>query len=480
MQRRNVLISLLSYVTVAASIGPARSEKDHPNYLAFVTAYADAMLNYGQDSYGEEYTPLFAEALDRETQRALRGKSLRKVAAIPYKHWGIRPHDRMLGGANPHHCQNLYQILYALTPVTGKAHYADRADRSLKYFLEHCQGDATGLFYWGEHAGWDLSKDKPLDKYRGDIHEFYRPWILWQECWRLATEPCQRFATGLWQHQIGDHRTGDFSRHARISTHAPGDSAPYARHGGFYIETWGVAYHYTQDDLYLQAIESVLNGLEQARLWQGGYLISRQKHNGRRRPYDISLAVSLHNAAAWLPQDFAQKMLTVAAANDEALARVQQTQTGQQTEQPQSRTLWSNAYGSGASRAHRTNPYMLRYRQTQNEIYREVLLEEAKNYQQQDIDLSTPIWPGTVGDVIWLMLNAYELTGEDQFLVAAERFAQQGVALFLNDGPLPKASHVHGHYEGVTRGDTLMMALLRLSLVQHHSPTQVDLIYTDR
>jgi hypothetical protein len=28
-----------------------------------------------------------------------------------------------------------------------------------------------------------------------------------------ADKACERFARGLWDHQIGDHKTGDFSRH---------------------------------------------------------------------------------------------------------------------------------------------------------------------------------------------------------------------------------------------------------------------------
>jgi hypothetical protein len=79
------------------------------------------------------------------------------------------------------------------------------------------------------------------------------------------------------------------------------------------------------------------------------------------------------------------------------------------------------------------------------------------------------------------MLNAHELTSKDRYLQAADRFAHKGIELFLADGcPLPKASYMHDHYEAVTNGDTLMMALLKLWLVQNRPDTKITLIFTDR
>jgi hypothetical protein len=86
-----------------------------------------------------------------------------------------------------------------------------------------------------------------------------------------------------------------------------------------------------------------------------------------------------------------------------------------------------------------------------------------------------------VGNVILLMLNAHELTGDSKYIEAADHFAQKAIDLFLGDGsPLPKASHVHDHYEAVTNGDTLMMALLRLWQVQNKPALKLRLVFTDR
>lgn len=453
-----------------------QAEEPSLDYLQIVKAYADTMLEHGQDTYGKEHTPLFAEELNPTTMRMLEGEALEKVAAIAREDWGIRSHDRMLGGANPQHCLNLYQVLYALTDITGEKRYATEADRSLTYFFNNCQSEATGIFYWGEHAGWDLRKDSPLEKPAGDTHEFYRPWILWSKSWQLANEPCRRFALGLWERQIGNHETGDFSRHAKISAHGPGTTAPYARHGGFYIETWAFAYSQTKGKLFLQAIRSVIEGLERARLQDRGYLVGGSIRRGGRRSYDISLAISSENASVHVPSDLATRLREVAAANDEVF---RDTVAAASNENVDAKALWSNAYGAGPRAGH-ANVLMLRYRQTQHEAYRRAVLQEADLYRSHNVDLTYPVWPGTIGDVIWLMLNAYELSGQDVYLQAADTFAQKAVTTFLDLGPLPRASQQHTHYEAVTNGDTLMMALLRLSLVHNLPESNVNLIYTNR
>jgi hypothetical protein len=288
---------------------------------------------------------------------------------------------------------------------------------------------------------------------------------------------CERFARGLWEHQIGNHKTGDFSRHASIASHGPGTEAPYARHGGFYIETWAMAYKKTQDKVFLIAIESVLNGLERARLQEGGMLVSGSKQKGGRASYSVSLAVSLEKAARNVPVDLAQKLRKAALANDEAFAKAHRSMSESAAQPPAN---WSNAYGN-AGPAATANTCMLRYRQVPSDAYRQFVLQTTESYRNADIDLSKPVWPGTLGNVVLLMLNAHELTSNDKYLQAADRFAHRSVELFLSDGcPLPKASHIHNHYEAVTNGDTLMLSLLKLWLVQNGLESKAPLVFTDR
>lgn len=99
--------------------------------LTAVRNYADALIAHGRDRSGRQSSPLFATTLDRQTL-----KRIEEDAAPPVL--GLTELDRMIAGANPMHDQNLYQVLYALTKVTGDERYAVEADASLAWFLNHC------------------------------------------------------------------------------------------------------------------------------------------------------------------------------------------------------------------------------------------------------------------------------------------------------------------------------------------------------
>ena len=222
-----------------------------PDYLALVRGYADAMIERGRDTYGERHSPLFAAALDRKTCRVF--------GAMPPDLPSMRKRDRTFSGANPMHDLSLYQTLYALTEITGETRYAREADAALKWFFENCQSP-KGLMAWGEHQGWSFLTDKPSAPRAH--HEFYRPWVLASHTTALAPEAMHRLAVGLWEHQIGDHATGAFSRHARLiwdpAQRSGGRGAEFPRHGGFYIELWARDYQRTGSPLMLHAIEVLL------------------------------------------------------------------------------------------------------------------------------------------------------------------------------------------------------------------------------
>ena len=83
--------------------------------------------------------------------------------------------------------------------------------------------------------------------------------------------------------------------------------------------------------------------------------------------------------------------------------------------------------------------------------------------------------------MIHLLVGAHRITGDPRYLEAATAFADQAIAIFLDDGsPLPRASSRSEHYEAITRADTMMMALLKLWLVNSKPDLRVDLVYSDR
>lgn len=494
-----VVLSLM----LTMGIPVTAAERTPDEYLKIVVSYADAMLEHGRDTYGQLDTPLFATTLDRKTGKLLEGEELKRVADTPRESWGIRAHDRMLSGSNPMHDQNLYQVLYALASVTGEERYAEAADETLKWFFEHCQSKQTSLLAWGEHIGWDFYTEKVIDKKGGMTHEYFRPWVLWERSFRLAPEACAAFATGVWEHQIGDRETGNFSRHAQWHMHGPGTNSEYPRHGGFYIATWARAFERTKNPTYIKAIETLVDYFERRRNPRSGAIPSesaeRSKGNVIWPPSNLSLAVDLEDGASCVPEALAEKMRRCATRTDgiflslphglekdgkgfvwSARADTLRTDDAITSKWRSYSRTWATGYGEQTD-AGIANLCLLRYRQVPHEGYKRLVVETADRYLDSEPITDFPVYPGTLGDVIFLLTSTYELTNQKKYLERADHFARVAIGLFLDDGsPLPRATTQHDHYEAITRGDTLMMALLKLWTVRQEKEWPIRFIYSDR
>ena len=481
---------LAGYVAEAIR-GALRDRTDaggRPDYLAVVRAYADAMIDHGRDIYGTEQTPLFAATLDRATMRL----PVKTPPAVP----GIRAGDRTLSGANPMHDQNLYQVLYALTEATGDAKYGQAADDALGWFLTNAQSVTTALYAWGEHLGWDFHTEAPIAG--RDTHEFYRPWILADQAYELAPEPFERFAVGLWRHQIADHETGEFSRHARFTEHGPSKGREFPRHGGFYLRQWAVAYERTKNPELAGAMETLVDAFDRNRNPRSGALPSQGLIPDLAWPQsDVSLAIDLHDSAPLVPPNLAAKMRTAAERTDKAFLSIKHdlskdglgfiksadTSTLEPGDPrlksyPYSR-IWATGYGE-ATDAMIAMLCLLRYEQVRLEGYRDLFLKTAARYLESDPDTSIALYPGAMAEAIAVMLGAHRLTGEVKYLDRADEFGRLAVEIFFDSGPLPRASSKHDHYEAITRGDTLAMELLALWAARERPDLELSLVWNER
>jgi hypothetical protein len=481
---------------VAAADNPAGNAK---RYLDTVRRYADAMIEHGRDEYGEVKSPLFAVTLDRQRLK-LPDKSPGDIS-------GIRNIDRTIG-ANPMHDQNFYQLLYALTRATDDSRYAAQADTALKWFFEHCQSP-KGLMAWGEHQGWSFLKEAPSAPQAP--HEYFRPWVLWERCFKLAPKPCHNFSIGLWNHQISDHQTGAFSRHAvniwdnlRAS---PDKGWEFPRHGGFYIATWAIAYEHTRDKDMLKAIECLVASFQARRNGATGIIPAESRTLELAWPQsNLSLAIDLWASAPRVPEKIAEKMRACAAGIDDTFLAIKHdlssdgkgflkavrastleatdTYAVRGTKKPgapldsHTRT-WETGYGD-ATDAQVAMLCLLRSQQARKADYERLFLAAAERYLKRDPDLTIALYPGALGEAIAVMLGAYRLTHELKFLERADAFADTALDVFWKDSPLPRASSKNDHYEAITRGDTLAMVLLELWAAHAAPATDLHLIWTDR
>jgi len=482
-----------------------------PEYLKAVIDYADTLIAHGRDTYGSVKSPVFiAGGLDLKSNEFVRRQ---------LKGQGIREGDRAYG-ANPHHDLNFYQLLYALTKLTGDKKYARQADKALKWFFENCQSPATGLFAWGEHLHWDVTAEQCKGR---DIHEFYRPWVLWPKSFELAPRACEAFATGLWDHQVYNH-SGDFNRHAKWSEHGPGQHCNISRHAGFCIATWAEAFKRTKNPVFLKAIERVLIFKEASRhpitgalpsdraalsVQQWFHYISGQEIKFEHDPRigglhshvagTLSLAIDLEQAAKFVPAELARMMLDFAHTEDEHFLKYHE---GLGEDSPHlfvdlagvstmkafvvGRSycpIWDFEYGK-ATEAQVALVCYERYKQLPPGKVRAGFERLIKACAQRYLNSNPPPEaiqkPGVIGDVVLLMTAAYQLTGDKKFLDRADEFTDIGIKAFLDISPLPRVAVGFEHYEAITRADTMMMGLLKLWQIHNKPEIELRLIYTDR
>ncbi len=493
-----------------------------------VRRFADAMLDRSRANLPDPRLPLFPIVLTRDTY-ALPSGTVRNLntARVP---------QEFKTTANPHHDQNIYQILYALTPLTGEPRYAAEADRVLGHFLNHCSDARYGFFYWGEHLGWDLVRNapggfRPDDAANGAIHEFYRPWIFWEKSFALAPAASQRFASALWRHQI-DHKGSviSFSRHAMVSK---GDNPSrrgyeFPRHGGFYLATWAAAYRHTPDPELLKAIESLVAFYESRRDPKTGVIPHYSGHEFLRigegvqnvyTPSNLSFAVDLHAAAPPLPAALRDRLLALARSQDDAvLAMAHDPGPGGKgfvmfckPENLEPTEYWSKALDianglpprrvpfSGGWRSAYVGQYphswlmpslIARFAQTGDARYRRLLLACADNYLVSEPDFRPDptgrppdIESGVIGNVIHILNAAHRASHDEKYLARSEWFAAWAAKHFWPDAhPLPRASVREDIYCAASRSDTLVLALLETWLARQPPARAkgVSLIPSDR
>jgi hypothetical protein len=300
---------------------------------------------------------------------------------------------------------------------------------------------------------WDVVLDVPISGGDETMHEFARPWVLWDHCYTLAPQPSQKFALGLWEHQIANHQTGGFDRHAPYFDPGPADGKDFPRHAGFYIATWASAWKHTTNTVFLQAIETLLARFERKRVQKDGSLAATIG------PLDCE------SAAALVTEPLAGRLRAFAAKEDQLLLPELQRQVKAHTSvanpTPVSTVpaLWRTAYGT-TTLANQAMVCLARYEQTTNAAFRELIVGIADAYMRTQPAEDVDAWPMTFAHVISTDIAAWRFTQQPAYLTQAREFSQMAVNVFWQDNPLPRASMKTGHYETITGADSLALALL--------------------
>lgn len=452
-------------------------------YLAVVRRSLDAILDHGRDTLGQQHSGMIISVLDRKT-----GAPLAKLPKAPA---GIRSSDRTSPyGSNANLQQDLYRALQHLGRITGERRYEEAAQAALVDFLRLTQNKATGLLAWGEHLDWNCAADAPgtMTKPPELIHEPKRKLVFFDLLYQAEPQRTLDYARGVWEHQIADHQTGDFSRHAGYDRHKPGKGYDFPKEGSYFINLWARAYEKTKDPIYTTAIRVLarryLGRMNERDLLDCDSTKAPERVNTCIPLWMPSLALEATEAAGRVDAETAQTLRELAARQDRgflALAHEPDdpgkgfiycayTDSGQP--RPRYGTdghskAWEMGYGVNLTMMFGLLSYS---RQAQlgsgetAEAYRRLVLRAADLYRKQPAQpAKVDIWAGEYGMAIFLELAAYRLTRDGACLEAACTLADEAIKVFWDKGyPLPRASSKTGHYEAISYPDTLILALLAL------------------
>ncbi len=458
-------------------------------FINKVYGYADAMLEHGRDTYGPQKSGLFLSALDRKTLSPLKVR--------PKAPTGIREGDRPgepgqpLVGANLHLDQNFLRLLYFLNEMSGENRYAQAADDAIKWFLNNTQSPDTGLLPWGEHLCWNVMTDKIASGHSEPVHEFARPWLLWDKCFELAPDASKRFALGLWNSQIADHKTGAFNRHANFNKSSPVPGMDFARHAGFYIRTWAQAHAHTKDETFLNAIDVVLRRYEKKRHPKSGLIEIKSGSPTAHSILSLSLAIDCDGAARKVAEPLRTRLVNFAVREDEIFCSLPHElnnkkgfATGFDLVTGKSdgsySSLWDARYG-GFTTAAVAMMCVSRYENTGRVCYRDLIIKTADAYMDSLPGDDCDAWPMTFGHAICVELAAYRATTQEKYYKRAFELGETALEKFFGDNPLPRSSLKSKHYESTTGADTLVLALAELHLnVLHITAVRTPVNTIDR
>ena len=502
------LAMALVALTSHAEQNAAPSEWRQNAYCQKALAFADAMLAHGRDKYGAQHSPLFAATLELPAMR-MPGAASNRTRDL---HARFFRSDDFATSANPLFDTDFHQLLESLSQLTGEERHRRAGRDAIGWFFAHAQSPATGLMAWGEHLGWDLVEDRVTMGTRhkdgrfelADIHEFYGPWTHWDATFAEAPAAAQRFACGLWEHQIKDHATCRFSRHAHYAKHGPGEGYEFARDAGFYISAWAAAYAHTQDPTMAEAVDRMLSAYQGWRSPQTGLIPFET-----RAPHvvfvlnNLSFLVDCGAAVPRLPTPLGKRLRAFLDELDEAVLRIRhdlspggrgfakivdaatgeatnrgmaQARSGYSAQQIEHRYapyggLWGSEYGA-ASYTDARHGLLCYYRflQTPKPQYRALTVAVADRYLNQLPDYKTAALASkTLAPPMAVLHAAHRLTGDRKYLEQSRRLADLAVAqLFQPATPLPYATQwrdKYPYYASASHPGSLMLMFLELGLL---------------
>lgn len=512
-----VLLTAPAFAAAPATPSPGKAP-NHPQadgpLLRRVQLFVDTMIARGTDRYGPEKSPLFAAMLNLDTMSLpaidLPAEVLAKAASavgLPYPlntlqladcglpplPIGIRETDRAPMGCNFEHDIMLLRTMQALSAITGEGKYADHVDAYLRFWLDRCQSEATGLMPCGEHMCWDFVHEAAF----GNIHEVFRRNPLWDKLYALSPYRAERIAEAMWTSQIYDKKVGDYSRHSGYHAYHTEGQAAYPRHAGFYIWTYANAYVQTRDPKYIARIEVLIESRTGIKPEPFSVLVNQREFRPESST-DPALRLLLWDAAELVPEKRETWRQIVRQLDERAIANeLASLPTAGDAQAPAGPgpalvpggggrgsmslrlpKIWRANYGSSGVSGLGLMRFT-RFQQTGDAGFLTMAATIAERFVDGGLPVATSdLWPGVCGQVISLCTAlSREESLPEQKRKACLAFAQQVAAMadrvFSKSG-LFKADGTVEHYEAITGADDLCWAMLQLHCALSGGPVKLS------
>ncbi len=513
------LVALLSAavtpVTGAADERPWRGEPvledADERFLEAVQKFADAMIEHGLDEYGSVHSPMFVADLDLDTLR------LPEEAPPPPSGMDDYAMQRYsYGGSNLMWDILTLRAKYLLSEVTDEDRYAEAAEAYLRFFVEHCPSETTGLFPWGQHAYWKLRVDDDpelleTERWRwfgqagaGGAHEFESFTPPWREMWPFSSEAVLDFAQGVFDWHIKCEDTFFFNRHGILfDRDNPNQRPPFPppigerdmaweRHAGLYMYTFLFAYSKTGDERYLTWARGLsdlyweLRDPETDKTWpsiwmdEEGELIQDPRHSSRRvlsqQPYWKLKAYRLAPDAG-----DAQTLRDRALTYLRAYCRENPPENG------------ANVWDSPTAQGVEGQMLSLAYKESGEDVFRDWLIHwcEAAFDSRPHVQESGQ-WdpaPGDYANVLVGLIQSHLITGEADYLHKATTLADEALELYQHESGLIRAAvrittedgergvERYDFYNNHTGAQKLVYALLQLHILANGVDAPVEHMY---
>lgn len=214
-----------SFLTSAAAVALQHPAMAAPKqrYLPMVASHLENIAAHGTDRYGPEKTPMWMASLDLEKKAYPESEPMARA--------GRRVYRDIASPFGSSIYWDLPQLVasHAITKLTGKAAYADAANRYVRAFLERGI-DKNGLFEWGNHRFYDAYKDK-VAHFAGGPHEMRPVPPCWEVFWKIDAAATERQIRQAALRHLFDPEKGGFNRHDE-----PKADCAFLEAGGILIE----------------------------------------------------------------------------------------------------------------------------------------------------------------------------------------------------------------------------------------------------